>query len=84
MVLVEVSSFDGAMSPVGVVSSMMLAGAGAVPSRLEPAAISSIMTALTSVPGDGPPVMTPSLMMISGVSEARLEDRVGRRRPDLS
>ena len=54
MVLVEVSSFDGAKSPVGVVSSMMLARAGAVSSRVEPAAISSIIAASTSIAGDGP------------------------------
>ena len=54
MVLVEVSSFDGAKSPVGVVSSMMLARAGAVSSRVEPAAISSMIAASTSVASDGP------------------------------
>ena len=79
MVLVEVPSFDGAKSPVGVVSSMMLARAGAVSSRVEQAAISSIIAASTSVASDGPSVIMRSLMMISRVLEAIPMDAVGRR-----
>lgn len=58
-----VSSLDSAKSPVGVVSSIILAGA--VSSRLEPAAILSIIAVSTLVAGDGPSVIIPSLIIIS-------------------